>query len=75
MKLYGESKEASILDSAKCREIVSEIMNFGVNQNQIKTLIRLLSLELENRELMIAIRECVDSFEETEDRLNNKIIT
>ena len=75
MKLYGDSKEAGILESAKCRQIVSEIMNFGVNQGQIKTLIRLLALELESRDLMIAVRECVDSFEESDAKLDNEIIT
>lgn len=43
------------LDSEKrreCRDIVTEIRNFGVNQRQILFLIQLLALELENREVM-----------------------
>ena len=76
MKMYGESREKDALDSAKCRQIISEIMNFGINQGQIKMLIRLLALELENRELMIKIRGCVDSFDEVESELEtNKIVT
>ena len=44
-----------ILAAAKCREIVTEILDFGINQNQIKILIKLLSYELEDRELMMSI--------------------
>ena len=57
IKKYGTSnpEESSILDSAKCREIINEIFDFGVNQSQIITLIKLLSLELENRDLMLKI--------------------
>lgn len=55
-KKYGASpEEGYLLENAKCREIVHEILNFGVSQNQIITLIKLLSLELENRELMLKI--------------------
>ena len=62
-------RDTNILESAKCREIVAEIMNFGVSQHQIETLIRLLALELEDRNKMIAIRNCIESFE------NNSIET
>ena len=36
----------------KCRNIVSEINNFGVNDNEIIKIIELLSFELENTDLM-----------------------
>ena len=52
-------EDVSILESAKCREIVAEILNFGVNQAQIETLIKLLAMELENREKMLAIVELI----------------
>ena len=59
-KRYGtNSEEASLLESAKCREIVQEILNFGVSQHQIKTLIKLLALELENNEMMQNVVESV----------------
>ena len=48
-----------VLQSAKCREILKEIMDFGVNQHQIKTLIKLLALELDDRKMMKDIREAV----------------
>ena len=46
---YGETDdEMDIRDRARCREIVQEILNFGVSQKQIVQLVYLLSLELEN---------------------------
>lgn len=39
----------------ECRDIVKEIKNFGVNQRQILFLIQLLSMELENGDLMRAL--------------------
>jgi len=44
----------------KCREIKSEILRFGVNQLEIEQLIKVLALELENREKMLAIINCLD---------------
>ena len=38
-----------------CREIVAEINRFGVSQRQKLYLINLLALELENREVMVAL--------------------
>ena len=59
IKKYGNSQEEeSIEEAVKCREIVSEILNFGVNQYQIKKIIQFLSLELEDRDLMVEIK-CV----------------
>ena len=75
MKAYGVTEEEKpYIDSIKCRQIVAEIMNFGVNQNQIETLIKMLALELEDREKMIAIRDCIESFENSTIE-ENKIIT
>ena len=48
-------------DSLKCREIITEILNFGVSQEQICKLIYLLSLELENRDIMLQIIEIINS--------------
>ena len=74
IKTYGSnSEEQSILESAKCREIVHEILNFGVNQKQICALIKLLSLELENRNLMLGIIDLVDN--QNEPRVDKPTIT
>jgi hypothetical protein len=49
IRSYGETDdEMDVRDRAKCREIVQEILNFGVSQKQIVQLVYLLSLELEN---------------------------
>ena len=55
-KKYGvSSEEAPLLESAKCREILNEILDFGVSQHQIAVLIKLLALELEDRDKMLEI--------------------
>ena len=75
MKSYESTKEnLSILESAKCREIVSEIMRFGVNQKQVMVLIKLLALELEDREKMLTIINFVDKEDDTEIEKNDIII-
>ena len=68
-KKYGANpEEKCLLESAKCREIVHEILNFGVNQGQIATLIKLLALELEDRELMLKIVNTVSPEEDAIDK-------
>ena len=52
MKLSRDKRQA-------CRDIVLEIKNYGVTQRQIWFLIHLLSLELENQELVRAIAEVI----------------
>ena len=61
--MKNETKEENSKDalaSMKSREIVSEILNFGVNQFQIKKIIKFLSLELEDRRLMLDISSLID---------------
>jgi hypothetical protein len=43
----------------KCRNIKNEIMNFGVNNEEIIKIIELLSLELEDITLMKEIRDLI----------------
>lgn len=43
----------------ECREIVKEIKNFGISQRQLLYLIHLLSLEIENREIMQSLVKAV----------------
>jgi len=55
------------LPSAKrleCRKIVREIKDFGLNQRQVLYLVYLLSLELENRETMLALTKVVGEHRE-----------
>ncbi|MAG26405.1 hypothetical protein CMI47_12720 [Candidatus Pacearchaeota archaeon] len=48
--------QEDLLEKDECRNIVKEIMDFGVSQRQIIEIINILALELENREQMISIR-------------------
>ena len=61
-----EIENIEVLDLIKAREIVQEIMNFGVNDLQIKKIIKLLSLELSDRDVMISICDVLN--EEVENK-------
>ena len=41
------------------RQVVQEIMAYGVTQFQVGKIIELLALELENRSLMVRIRDAI----------------
>ena len=56
--------QGEMLDLIKAREIVHEILNFGVNDQQIQRIIKLLSLELLNRDMMISIANALDGNQE-----------
>jgi hypothetical protein len=63
MTMYGKlSSEKFSEENEQCREIVKEIVNFGVSDRQKLFIVYLLSLELDNIEKMqnIAsfIKEC-----------------
>jgi hypothetical protein len=56
-KKYGETESDKWARSMMLsRNIVSEVLDFGVNQDQINQIIGLLALELENREHVNAYR-------------------
>ena len=42
-----------------CRQIAGEISKFGVNQRQLLNIIKLLAMELEDREALVAISAVV----------------
>ena len=54
-----------LLENAMAREIVQEIMKFGVNQPQILQIINLLALELEDNETMKGIRNLIEQSKKT----------
>ena len=55
VKKYGETETEKWATSlSRSRDVVKEIMDFGVSQDQIHQIINLLSLELENPEHMKA---------------------
>ena len=62
MKKIGKTlEEKRVEDMTMCREIVQEILKFGVNESQKERIIYLLSLELESRENMIKISEIINN--------------
>ena len=70
IKQYGKSEQDhAIEDMVQCREIVREILDFGVSQVQIMKIAYLLSLELENRQALEGISGCIQEYI---DKLNNQ---
>ena len=71
MKKIGKTQEEKrIEDMAMCREIVQEILNFGVNNSQKERIIYLLALELENRDMMVEISKIINNEEGPKDTKN-----
>lgn len=50
--MNSDINEVNINSVRKAREIVQEIVSFGVNDFEIKQIIKMLSLELEDTEFM-----------------------
>tara|TARA_R110000824_G_scaffold60853_3_gene162327 strand:+ start:6468 stop:6743 length:276 start_codon:yes stop_codon:yes gene_type:complete len=65
----------NVLSRLKSREIVKEIMNFGVTQTQIIYIIRLLALELEDVQVMNKINTFLEESEKFEEEARAKIAT
>ena len=53
----------------KSREIVNEIMKYGVSQNEIILIIKKLSLELEDINIMKKINNAIKQNEETTENI------
>ena len=65
MKKYGEtSTDRWARDMTRSREIVAEIMRFGVSQSQLTQIINLLALELEDRDAMLAFTNVYKDLQE-----------
>ena len=67
------AEKNDVLHRIKSREIVSEILNFGVSQSQILYIIRLLSLELEDAELMQCLNDVIRESERFEVEGNDDL--
>ena len=70
MKIGQTDVDKKARSLSKCREIVAEINNFGVNDFERLQIIHLLSLELEDRDLIGDFAEVIkgyrgDVFEES----------
>lgn len=57
-------RRKELSDRARARQIVQEILSFGVSDAQTREIIRQLALELENRETMLKIFEFLGCSEE-----------
>ena len=76
IKKYGTMEEEfHVQDMVQCREIVKEILDFGVKQRQLLQIAYLLSLELENREDMLKISNYINEvIERNHDPTTNVIV-
>jgi hypothetical protein len=63
-----------VLSIEKCRNIIKEILNFGVSQNEMLKIIELISLELENREIMTNIINCIKQKEINTNNINKELV-
>ena len=72
---FGQTDvEKRAADSQKAREIVVEILNFGVSQQQILRIAYLLSLELENTNAMQDISQYIKTYIEGLDKPIKSVI-
>jgi hypothetical protein len=55
----NKEKQLLVKSLEKAREITREIVNYGVNDTEIKQIIKLLSLELEDTETMKKLNNLV----------------
>ena len=75
-KMYGKTKEdVKAEKSLRCRQIVSEIMNFGVDESQKLQIIKLMAMELENNHSMKKIVNTISEIVENKiESKENKLI-
>ena len=66
-----DKSEKDLTESVMCREITQEILRFGVNQSQIRKIIKLLALELDDNALMKQICQSVD--DDSSDSIKTKL--
>ena len=72
-KQFGTSEEETLIkDRAKAREIVQTVLEYGVNQTQITQMIYLLSMELENTDLM---KQIINIITQSREGTKSNIIT
>ena len=71
--MLDPNKPQDIASIDKCRNIVSEIVRFGVNDNEIFKIIELISLELENTNSMREIHSVIKP-QSLENEIKEKLI-
>ena len=63
VKQFGTSNEEQLIkDKIQAREIVQTVLEYGVNQSQIEQMIYLLSMELENVDLMKQLTQTITQY-------------
>jgi len=76
LKKYGKTKEEEDVEKMfQCREIVAEILNFGINETQKRQIIKLLACELESVNDMKDIVNIINGKENSESSSSELIIT
>ena len=73
-EITPEQKTAT-LENVVSREIVQEILKYGVSQSQILKIIEILEMELEDRDTMISIVERINTDHEIEKPKSGGLIT
>ena len=72
-KTFGTSEEeVALKDKIRAREIVQSVLEYGVNQNQIKQIINLFAMELEDVNLM---KEITGTITQSREGTKSNIIT
>ena len=72
-KIFGNSEEENtILDRSKARDIVRVILDYGISQDQILHIIKLLALELEDNTML---KNIVAATEKNSSATRNSILT
>ena len=77
VKIYGEMlEEKRTAEAIQAREIVQEILNFGVSQHQLTKIIYLLAIELEDRALLETLSDILRPllFKDNEKNNSSSII-
>jgi len=67
--------QTATLENVVSREIVQEILKYGVTQSQILKIIEILAMELESRDMMISIVECINTDHKIEKQKSGGLIT
>lgn len=73
-KIGQTDTESWAQDTLVCRQVVGEVLKFGVSQKQILNIIKLLAMELEDRDALVAISSVVNEAL-SEAQISSSIIT
>jgi hypothetical protein len=67
-KSNHDLSEKDLADGVVSREIVQEIMRYGVSQYQIKKILKLLAFELEDNIMMRKLCDIIEGIEKSTDK-------